>query len=81
MFLIYLEGIGQGLIYYKGVTGFRWPVSGGWLLTVFGGSGKRFYVFLLIINIWGLCPYIFTPTMHVRLTVGLSFTIIVAVTI
>ena len=32
------------------------------------------FVFLLI-NTWGLCPYIFTPTVHVGLTVGLSFTI------
>ena len=54
----------------------------------FGAGGERYYpfivslfVFLLIINIWGLCPYIFTPTAHVGLTVGFSFTIIVAVTI
>ena len=54
----------------------------------FGAGGDRYYpfivslfVFLLIINIWGLCPYIFTPTAHVGLTVGFSFTIIVAVTI
>ena len=52
-------------------------------MAVFGGVGRDiiFYVSLL----WGLYPllaiYIFTPTVHVGLTVELSFTIIVMVSI
>ena len=39
-------------------------------------------MFLLIINIWGLCHYIFIPMAHVRLTIGFSLLyVIVAVTI
>ena len=90
MFLVFFEGMGRGLIYCKRVTGFRWLLASvrGMVIDSFGGSGERYYpfivslfVFLLIINIWGLCPYIFTPTAHVGLTVGFSFTIIVTVTI
>ena len=79
-------GMGRGLIIVRELRGFveYWSVPRGWLLTVLG-SGERYYpfivsLFVIIINIWGLSPYIFTPTAHVGLTVELSFTIIVAVT-
>ena len=82
-------GMGRGLIIIRELRGFieYWSVPRGWLLTVLG-SGERYYPFivslfvflLIVINIWGLSPYIFTPTAHVGLTVELSFTIIVAVT-
>ena len=51
-------------------------------------EGERYYpfivslfLFILFLNILGLCPYVFTPTAHVGLTVGFSFSIILALTI
>ena len=39
------------------------------------------FLFIGWINILGLFPYIFTPTVHIIVTFGLSFTIIISITI
>ena len=39
------------------------------------------FLFLAWLNILGLFPYIFTPTVHIIVTFGLSFTIVISVTI
>lgn len=53
-----------------------------------GKSGQKFFPFILclfifiaILNILGLFPYIFTPTAHIIITFGLSLSILIAVTL
>ena len=38
------------------------------------------FVFLVFLNILGLCPYVFTPTTHIVNTLGFSFSIVIGVT-
>lgn len=52
-----------------------------------GGVGLRYFsfivslfVFLVFLNILGLCPYVFTPTTHIIVTLGFSFSIVIGVT-
>nr|YP_004940480.1 ATP synthase F0 subunit 6 [Cubaia aphrodite]AER54530.1 ATP synthase F0 subunit 6 [Cubaia aphrodite] len=53
-----------------------------------GPSGYKFlpfifslFLFLAWLNVLGLFPYIFTPTVHIIVTFGLSLTIVISVTI
>lgn len=53
-----------------------------------GKLGQRYFPFILclfmfiaMLNILGLFPYIFTPTSHIIITFGLSLSIMIAVTI
>lgn len=39
------------------------------------------FLFIMIVNILGLFPYVFTPTAHIVVTFGLSLSIMVSVTI
>ena len=38
------------------------------------------FVFLVFLNILGLCPYVFTPTTHIIVTLGFYFSIVIGVT-
>ena len=49
-----------------------------------GNEGMRFFPFVLtlfffiaMMNLFGLVPYVFTPTSHVAVTFGLSFSIFI----
>lgn len=51
-----------------------------------GSSGQKYFpfvlclfLFIVMLNILGLFPYIFTPTAHIVITFGLSLSIIIAV--
>lgn len=51
-----------------------------------GKSGQKFFpfvlclfLFIVMLNILGLFPYVFTPTAHIVITFGLSLSIIIAV--
>ena len=53
-----------------------------------GKSGQKYFPFILcififiaLLNILGLFPYVFTPTAHIVMTFGLSLSIIIAVTL
>jgi len=53
-----------------------------------GAKGARFFpfifvlfVFLALMNIYGLVPYVFTPTSHIVITFGLSLSIFIAITV
>lgn len=53
-----------------------------------GPPGKKYFPFVLslfifigLLNILGLFPYIFTPTVHIVITFGLSLSILVGVTL
>nr|YP_010554971.1 ATP synthase F0 subunit 6 [Crispatotrochus rubescens]YP_010554984.1 ATP synthase F0 subunit 6 [Crispatotrochus rugosus]UYP50951.1 ATP synthase subunit 6 [Crispatotrochus rubescens]UYP50964.1 ATP synthase subunit 6 [Crispatotrochus rugosus] len=53
-----------------------------------GGGGVKYFSFVLslfffvvCLNVLGLCPYVFTPTVHIIVTLGLSFSIIIGVTL
>uniref|UniRef100_UPI00315C8910 ATP synthase subunit 6 n=1 Tax=Madrepora porcellana TaxID=3134087 RepID=UPI00315C8910 len=37
------------------------------------------FFFLVFLNILGLCPYVFTPTTHIIVTLGFSFSIVIGV--
>ena len=39
------------------------------------------FTYLLIVNVLGLFPYVFTPTAHVALTFGASLTVLIGVTV
>nr|YP_010461265.1 ATP synthase F0 subunit 6 [Heterocyathus sulcatus]UUF92196.1 ATP synthase subunit 6 [Heterocyathus sulcatus] len=39
------------------------------------------FFFLVFLNLFGLCPYVFTPTTHIIVTLGFSFSIIIGVTL
>lgn len=39
------------------------------------------FLFIMIVNIIGLFPYVFTPTAHIVVTFGLSLSIMISVTI
>ena len=39
------------------------------------------FLFIVMLNILGLFPYVFTPTAHIVITFGLSLSIIIAVTL
>ena len=39
------------------------------------------FTYLLIVNVLGLFPYVFTPTAHVALTFGASLTVLISVTV
>jgi F-type H+-transporting ATPase subunit a len=49
-----------------------------------GAAGARFFpfiftlfVFIALMNMFGLVPYTFTPTSHIFVTLGLSFSIFI----
>ena len=51
-----------------------------------GMAGQKFFpfvmclfLFLVMLNVFGLFPYVFTPTAHIVMTFGLSLSIVVAV--
>lgn len=53
-----------------------------------GRSGEKYFpfiislfIFIAILNILGLFPYVFTPTAHIIMTFGLSLSILIAVTL
>ena len=53
-----------------------------------GKSGQRYFpfvfclfLFIVVLNILGLFPYVFTPTAHIVVTFGLSLSIMIGVTI
>lgn len=53
-----------------------------------GQKGQKYFPFILclflfiaMLNIMGLFPYVFTPTAHLAITFGLSLSILIAVTI
>ncbi len=53
-----------------------------------GQKGQKYFpfilclfVFIAVLNILGLIPYVFTPTAHIVITFGMSLSIIVAVTV
>ena len=39
------------------------------------------FLFLVFLNVLGLFPYVFTPTVHIIVTMGLSFSIVIGVTL
>jgi len=53
-----------------------------------GSAGNKYFPFILALflfiatmNIFGLVPYTFTPTAHIVVTVGMSFSLILGVTL
>ena len=40
-----------------------------------------FFLFIVVLNVLGLFPYVFTPTVHIIVTFGLSLSIIIGVTL
>lgn len=53
-----------------------------------GGSGAKYFpiifslfIFIAIMNLFGIIPYTFTPTAHIIVTFGISLSIFIAVTI
>nr|UUF92207.1 ATP synthase subunit 6 [Premocyathus sp. IS-2022] len=53
-----------------------------------GVGGLKYFPFILslfffgvCLNVLGLCPYVFTPTVHIIVTLGLSFSIVIGVTL
>lgn len=53
-----------------------------------GSEGLRYlplivslFFFIVFLNVLGLFPYVFTPTVHIVVTLGLSFSIIIGVTL
>lgn len=53
-----------------------------------GRSGEKYFpfiislfIFIALLNIFGLFPYVFTPTAHIIMTFGLSLSILIAVTL
>nr|YP_654296.1 ATP synthase F0 subunit 6 [Rhodactis sp. CASIZ 171755]ABF93376.1 ATP synthase F0 subunit 6 [Rhodactis sp. CASIZ 171755] len=53
-----------------------------------GSEGLKYFVFIIslfffivFLNMLGLFPYVFTPTVHIVVTLGLSFSIIIGVTL
>ena len=51
-----------------------------------GMSGQKFFpfvlclfLFIVMLNVLGLFPYVFTPTAHIVMTFGLSLSIVIAV--
>jgi F-type H+-transporting ATPase subunit a len=53
-----------------------------------GSAGQRFFpfvlclfLFIVVLNVLGLFPYVFTPTVHIIVTFGLSLSIITGVTL
>lgn len=53
-----------------------------------GKTGQRYFpfvlcifLFIVILNVIGLFPYVFTPTAHIVVTFGLSLSIMISVTI
>lgn len=53
-----------------------------------GKTGQKYFplvlcifLFLVVVNIMGLFPYVFTPTAHIVVTFGMSLSIMIAVTI
>lgn len=53
-----------------------------------GKSGQKYFpfvlclfIFIAMLNILGLFPYVFTPTAHIVMTFGLSLSILIAVTL
>nr|ADO51437.1 ATP synthase F0 subunit 6 [Plakina trilopha] len=53
-----------------------------------GAQGKHYFsfvfclfIFIGLLNVLGLFPYVFTPTTHIIITFGLSFSIVLGVTI
>ena len=89
MFYIFIVGSGKSVVVTKRkVLGNRFLSSIKEMVSDSFLGGERYFpfilglfVFILIVNLMGLCPYVFTPTAHVGLTVGLSFTIVLALTI
>lgn len=51
-------------------------ISSGYFTLVFS-----LFSFILLVNILGLIPYTFSPTVHISVTIGLSLTIIIGATI
>lgn len=39
------------------------------------------FLFIVFLNVLGLFPYVFTPTVHIIVTLGLSFSIVIGVTL
>lgn len=39
------------------------------------------FIFIVVLNVLGLFPYVFTATVHVVVTLGLSFSIVIGVTL
>ncbi|BFM33934.1 ATP synthase F0 subunit 6 (mitochondrion) [Palythoa umbrosa] len=39
------------------------------------------FTFIVFLNVLGLFPYVFTPTVHIVVTLGLSFSIVIGVTL
>nr|WRM53895.1 ATP synthase F0 subunit 6 [Myriopathidae sp.] len=39
------------------------------------------FLFIVFLNVLGLFPYVFTPTVHIVVTLGLSFSIVIGVTL
>jgi len=39
------------------------------------------FLFIVLLNVLGLFPYVFTPTVHIIVTLGLSFSIVIGVTL
>ena len=39
------------------------------------------FIFIVLLNVFGLFPYVFTPTVHIIVTFGLSLSILIGVTI
>ena len=53
-----------------------------------GASGDKYFpfvislfIFIAMLNTLGLFPYVFTPTVHIVITFGLSFSILIGVTL
>lgn len=53
-----------------------------------GNAGQKYFpfvlclfLFIVILNVLGLFPYVFTPTVHLIVTFGLSLSIIIGVTL
>lgn len=53
-----------------------------------GKTGQKYFpfvlclfLFIVLLNILGLFPYVFTPTAHIIVTFGLSLSIIIGVTL
>ena len=53
-----------------------------------GKTGEKYFpfvlclfIFIVMLNVMGLFPYVFTPTVHIVVTFGLSFSILMGVTL
>ena len=90
-FFMFIFSIEEGLLIptrWQSVVEITYSLAYGMVKENIGTAGARFFpfiftlfVFLSCMNLIGLVPYTFSPTSHIFVTLGLSFSIFIACTI